>query len=312
MWIGFGRRGLKYEGRATRTRMVTEADCVHALREAAQLLGDSPTKAQYEDLDLTPAASTIIRQCGGWNDAKRLAGLETNHSRGSRVEPKPDGVDLPEGMEWAELSQDQRWHYRNRERNTERSLERRRRLRLWVNERKEERGCRACGEADPECLDLHHQEPAEKEMKISTMITWGYGKDRLRSEIEKCDVLCANCHRIEHYEMPDGVEWAALSALTPEHATNSKAHSERPADLRERQQAWCHEYKRNRGCRNCDVDNPVCLDLHHTSDESKRRSVSQLIVDSCSWTELLSEVQKCIVLCANCHRRKHYEGPITK
>nr|WP_299268926.1 hypothetical protein [Halorientalis sp.] len=55
--------------------MGTEDDCVHALREAAQLLGDSPTGVQYGNLGLTPAASTALRQCGGWNDAKRLAGL---------------------------------------------------------------------------------------------------------------------------------------------------------------------------------------------------------------------------------------------
>ncbi|SDF28828.1 homing endonuclease associated repeat-containing protein [Halorientalis regularis] len=204
MWVGFGGgHALKYEAGTSGARMVTEDDCIRALREAAQLLGDSPTKAQYENLGLTPAASTILRQCGGWNDAKRLAGLETNHSRGSRVEPKPDGLDLPDGIEWDELSQDQRWHYRNRERNTARSLQRRRRLRLWVNEQTRERGCRECGEDDPACLDLHHRKPVEKEMEISTMVTSGYGKDRLRSEIEKCDVLCANCHRKEHYERPD-------------------------------------------------------------------------------------------------------------
>lgn len=290
--------------------MVTEDECIHALREAAQLLGDSPTKAQYEELGLTPSASTILRQCGGWNEAKRLAGLATNYSRGSRVEPKPDGVDLPEGLAWDELSQDQRWHYRNRDWNTERSLQRRRRLRLWVNEQKQERGCRECSEDDPECLDLHHQKTEEKAMTISTMITWGYGKERLQSEIEKCDVLCANCHRIEHYEISDGTEWVNLPSPTFEQATNSTADTGRPEDLRDRQQVWINEYKRNRRCRDCDVANPACLDLHHTGDKPKRRSVSQLVADSCSWNELLREIQKCTVLCANCHRREHYDGPI--
>ncbi|AQL42746.1 hypothetical protein BV210_08500 [Halorientalis sp. IM1011] len=290
--------------------MVTEDDCIHALREAAQLLGDSPTKAQYEDLGLTPSASTILRQCGGWNAAKRRAGLATNYSRGSRVEPKPDGVDLPEGLVWDELSQDQRWHYRNREWNTERSLQRRRRLRLWVNEQKQERGCRECGEDDPECLDFHHPVPAEKEMEVSTMITWGYGKDRLEPEIEKCTVLCANCHRKKHHEKPDGIEWANLSTCSFERIVSSKEATERPVDLRDRQQAWVYEYKRSHGCRDCVVENPACLDLHHTGDVPKSRSVSQLIADGCSWKELLREVQKCIVLCANCHRNEHYEGPV--
>jgi hypothetical protein len=64
MWVGFG-SVLKYEAGTSRGRLVTQADCVHALREAAQLLGESPTKPQDEELGLTPAASTILRQCGG-------------------------------------------------------------------------------------------------------------------------------------------------------------------------------------------------------------------------------------------------------
>jgi len=37
------------------------------------------------------------------------------------------------------------------------------------------------------------------------MITYGYGAEALEAEIAKCDVLCANCHRIEHYGVPDAV-----------------------------------------------------------------------------------------------------------
>lgn len=39
-------------------------------------------------------------------------------------------------------------------------------------------------------------------MNVAKTITYGYGKDRLREEIEKCTVLCANCHRKEHYDRP--------------------------------------------------------------------------------------------------------------
>jgi hypothetical protein len=66
--------------------VTTEADCIDALREAAKELGESPTKAAYEDLGLTPASGTIQRVMGGWNEAKAAAGLETNTSTGARVE----------------------------------------------------------------------------------------------------------------------------------------------------------------------------------------------------------------------------------
>ena len=187
--------------------MTSEDDCVRALREAAERLGESPTKAAYEDLGLTPASATIQRVMGSWNEAKEAAGLATNPSTGSRVEPKPDDVELPAGLEWADLSQDQRWHYRNREWNRERTLDRRARHRAWVYEQKRRsNGCVRCDESDPACLDYHHREDADKDMTVCEMVTHGYSKDKLRAEMDgKCVILCANCHRKEHYEVPDHV-----------------------------------------------------------------------------------------------------------
>jgi hypothetical protein len=258
----------------------TEAECLDALREAADDLGESPTKAQYEELDLTPASATIIRQVGGWNEAKERAGLETNASRGSRVAPKPDDVDLPDGLVWEELSVDQRWHYRNREWNTERTLRRRARLRRWVNETKGTVGCKRCGIEDPACLDHHHPEGVEKGMDIGTMITHGYGKDALTAEMEQCVVLCANCHRKEHHSPPT-------------------------RDLR----AWVYERKAARGgCQECGEDDVACLDFHHETDE-KDATVARLVADNRSKADIEDEIRRCIVLCANCHRRRHFDPP---
>jgi len=75
----------------------SEESCIEALQEAAKKLGKSPTKPEYEQLGLTPPSSTIIRNIGGWNRAKQLEDLDTNPSRGSRTQPKPDDVNLPEG-----------------------------------------------------------------------------------------------------------------------------------------------------------------------------------------------------------------------
>ena len=148
---------------------------------------------------MQPSASTILRVCGGWNEAKERAELATTPSTGTRVEPKPEDVELPDGTEWAALSQDQRWHYRNREWNTERTLERRQRLRDWLRERKRASdGCVRRGETDPACLDYHHREAASKRMAVNETVLHGYGRDAVREETDRCVVLCANCHRREH------------------------------------------------------------------------------------------------------------------
>lgn len=194
--------------RRNQERLVTDADaCIEALFEAADQLGESPTKAQYEALGLTPSASTILRVMGGWNRAKRAAELETNHSRGPRVASKPESIELPDGLVWEELSQDQRWHYRNQDWNVRRTLDRRERHRAWIYEYKRQSdGCVRCGEADPACLDFHHVDEDEKDMAVGKMVTYGYAKSKLLDEIAKCEILCANCHRKEHYEVPSGAD----------------------------------------------------------------------------------------------------------
>jgi len=193
---------LKCEA-VTSPAVTSEDDCIRALREAADRLGESPTKAAYEELGLKPASGTIQRVMGSWNAAKDAAGLETNASTGSRVEPKPDDVELPEGLQWDELSQDQRWHYRNREWNTERSLQRRGEIRAWAKEIKATAGCARCSEDDPACLDFHHIDEDEKEHQVTTMISYGYGQEKILDEMAKCAVICANCHRKEHFTPQD-------------------------------------------------------------------------------------------------------------
>jgi hypothetical protein len=258
----------------------TEAECLEALRKAAERLGESPTKAQYEALGLTPASATILRQVGGWNEAKERAGLETEASRGSRVAPKPDDIDLPDGLIWEELSVDQRWHYRNQEWNAERTLRRRAKLRRWINETKRRSGCKQCGIKDPACLDYHHPDEVGKGMDVGTMITHGYGKDALESEIDTCEVLCANCHRKEHYSPPT-------------------------EDLR----AWVYDQKDARGgCSECEEADVACLDFHHDTGE-KDDTVARMIVDRRAKEIIREEMQKCIVLCANCHRKHHFAPP---
>lgn len=192
--------------------VTTEDDCIRALREAADRLGRSPSKAEYEDLGLTPSSATIQRVMGGWNAAKMAAALETYRSTGSRTEPKPADTTIPETCSWDELTADQRWHYRNVEWNTTRTRLRRAELRAWVNGIKAEQGCERCEETDPACLEFHHTNEDEKEWEIGRMVTHGYRKDRIQAEVAKCEVLCANCHRKEHHEDPRAVDSGEESA----------------------------------------------------------------------------------------------------
>lgn len=58
-------------------KQFTKQDCLDALREAATELGHSPTRKDYDSLDISPSIRTIRSRCGSWNHAKEAAGLDT-------------------------------------------------------------------------------------------------------------------------------------------------------------------------------------------------------------------------------------------
>lgn len=57
--------------------------------------------------------------------------------------------------------------------------------------------CQLCGFNDfPEALDFHHIDPTKKDPKFHQSSNWGMV--RMRKELERCALLCANCHRGVH------------------------------------------------------------------------------------------------------------------
>lgn len=183
----------------------TETACIGALREAAERLGRSPSKAEYESLGLQPASGTIMRVMGGWNEAKQAAGLETYRQGefgGIAIAPKPDEIELPPDQEWQDLTGHQRWYRKNVEYSRRRKERRRRELVRWVYEYKRDNcECNRCGLTDPECLEFHHP-GGEKGYSVSQRANRGQSIEKIKAEIDRCTVLCANCHRKEHYTVP--------------------------------------------------------------------------------------------------------------
>jgi len=61
--------------------------------------------------------------------------------------------------------------------------------------------------------------------------------------------------------------------------------------------------KRNLGCLVCGESEPVCLDFHHPDPSIKELQVSD--ATSFSFAKVLVEIDKCLCLCSNCHRKVH-------
>jgi hypothetical protein len=70
-------------------------------------------------------------------------------------------------------------------------------IRKEIWEYKASHSCIDCGESDPVVIDFDHLE--DKEFNISHGVARGFSINRIMKEIEKCDVVCANCHRRRTY-----------------------------------------------------------------------------------------------------------------
>lgn len=59
--------------------------------------------------------------------------------------------------------------------------------------------CNRCGKDwHPSIYEFHHRDPTTKDRDPSKMLSLSWG--RLAAELDKCDLLCANCHRLTHHE----------------------------------------------------------------------------------------------------------------
>ena len=65
-------------------------------------------------------------------------------------------------------------------------------------------------------------------------------------------------------------------------------------------------FKATLSCLNCGENHPATFDFHHVERHPDNKKVHRLIQDN-NIGRALEEIKKCIVLCANCHRKHHWE-----
>ena len=65
------------------------------------------------------------------------------------------------------------------------------------------------------------------------------------------------------------------------------------------------DYLATHPCTDCGEPDPVVLDFDHLPDSEKRFEIGRAVNASTrSWALILQEIEKCEVVCANCHRRR--------
>ena len=115
--------------------------------------------------------------------------------------------------------------------------------------------------------------------------------DELLEEAARCVLLCENCHRKRHWQ--------------------SDKDSTRLAGKR-----IILAYLEITECSRCSYNSCIAaFDFHHLDPKQKKIGIGHLITKySGSWKthedlqpNIHTELDKCIVLCANCHRKAHFD-----
>ena len=158
--------------------------------------------------------------------------------------------------------------------------------------------CADCGQVFlPHQMDFDHRNPPDKLFRLTEGRAMLMSRERLLGEVTKCDVVCANCHRLRT------------------RATHRERMSRQPlrdgsSRYLERKRARWQEHARildrlrDVPCVDCGLRFPPCaMDFDHRDPAMKRYCVTRMI-GRAGTARILAEAAKCDIVCANCHRSR--------
>jgi hypothetical protein len=143
----------------------------------------------------------------------------------------------------------------------------------WLNTLKESPCVDCLASFPPCCMDFDHVRGG-KFRGIGEML--GFTKDCILAEVNKCDLVCACCHRVRTHPSRKGV--GPRRSRFYEKIDLLKSLS-------------CVD------CGGCFL--PVAMDFDHVR-AAKVATIGQM--SSFAWERVLLEIAKCELVCANCHR----------
>jgi len=121
-----------------------------------------------------------MKKCNNCNETKELTEF---HSTG--YDTLVDGTRVKKHKPDCKICANKKWKKRITER---------------LDEIVDEWKCSECGyDKSRAALEFHHLDPTKKDFSISSR--WTISHDKLKEEIDKCIMLCANCHRELHEEI---------------------------------------------------------------------------------------------------------------
>lgn len=133
--------------------------------------------------------------------------------------------------------------------------------------------CEICGYCkNISALDFHHIDPTTKEFQLDIRHLSNTNIDKLKNEVDKCSLLCANCHREIHH--PNNTIENCKLLLNNTNSNNIKVFGNKHKIS---VCAFCgNEFKYVKGkkycskeCREMDKHYPTCEELYNKYNELK-------------------------------------------
>lgn len=169
--------------------------------------------------------------------------------------------------------------------------------------------CLDCGRRfPPHVMDFDHRDPTTKLFSLAAENVLLKNRAVLAAEAAKCDVICANCHRIRTaaqltagafpnagWKVPVSLKAGALAEWR-----RRKWHQRRS------EQMELINRIRQLPCADCGESFPTCvMEFDHRDPTQKRGLITQM-AGRVRIATLLEEIAKCDIVCCNCHRDRSF------
>lgn len=154
--------------------------------------------------------------------------------------------------------------------------------------------CTDCGTRDLEVLEFDHVKgyKISEVRKISNYIG-------MIEESKKCILRCCNCHIIK-----------SKKTIKKDKIDETKNGKGLIYSRKYREAARCYTNdikKKSKGCEECgylNLDNLEVLHFDHVNEDEKKYNISRLVSIGNSLDLIKNEIDKCRLLCGNCHRKR--------